>query len=660
MTKSSNCVKSKVTSPWIRSCTSQKFAPQGAGLYGGIVRPVDLAGGDRFVDAVLQPPGVVQHPAKVVQISAGEDRFRLIYQREHFQKLLLLGPDGLLMLLLDGEGKPGKSGKEEHQVVVEPLLPPGGNDDGVHLKAILGEGDLIEAAVGRRDLVLDAAAFAAQLPLQVDGFLRQALFIDVLSLYGIEGQQHRRRKGTACPQAGPGGQISIVGEGQLPHIQEFHGLPDGGVLDLIYRDHPLPFGIGDLVVVLKKRRQVADMDIAVFIDAGGDDPPAVLFVKGREIGPAAKERHPERGLCDDHGSTSFLPGEELFPAADPPTPIIQQVLHGFLVGDPGFPAGMLFELAAVRHLEVGVDGAQTLRVLLHPDQVLFRGHPDEGMEGIPHGTGVPAADVVVLAGNGVHRHQHIIGANGVPDIGVGAQGVQIAHLHHRRDHPLLDHGDLLGKGGFVEHIPPAGPGVGEHPGGHNGHAEGLRVIPAHQIGADLGNGVGGSRVEGAVLMDALGGFYFWRDLAEHLGGGADMDNRLAPGDAQGLQKVTGADNVGVQSVDRGVKTGLWVALGRQVEHIIRLDLLDDGEQGDQVVEVGVPEENAVLVIGALEKVLDIIDRAAPAADAVDVPVGILQQVVRQVGTDHTGNAGDEGFDCHFLSPLSITLSIRTI
>lgn len=392
------------------------------------------------------------------------------------------------------------------------------------------------------------------------------------------------------------------------------------------------------------------MDIAVFIDTGRDHFSAVLFVKSWEVGPAAKEGHPEGGLCDDHGLTSFLPGEELFAAADPLTPIIQQVLHGFLVGDLGFPAGVLFELAAVGHLEIGVDGAQTLRVLLHLNHILFGGHPDEGVEGITNRAGIPATDVVVLAGNGVHRHQHIIGADSIPDIGVGPQRVQIAHLHHRRDHPLLDHGDLLGKGGFVEHIPPAGPGVGEHPGGHNGHAEGFRVIPAHQVGADLGNGIGRCGMEGAVLMDALSGLYLRGDLAEHLGRGADMDDRLATGDAQGLQKVAGADDVGVQGIDGGVKTGFGIALGRQVEHIIRLDLLDDSEQGDQVVEVSVPEENAVLVIGTLEKMLDIIDGAAPAADAVDVPVSVLQEVVGQVGTNHSGNAGDEGFFHYNLTP----------
>ena len=98
-----------------------------------------------------------------------------------------------------------------------------------------------------------------------------------------------------------------------------------------------------------------------------------------------------------------------------------------------------------------------------------------------------------------------------------------------------------------------------------------------------------------------------------------------------------------------------------MEDIVRLNFLDDREQGDQVVEVSVLKKDPVLVIGPLEKMLDIVDGAAPAADTVDVPVSVLQQVVRQVGTYHTRDAGDEGFICHkyslFLSFYNILFSI---
>ena len=102
-----------------------------------------------------------------------------------------------------------------------------------------------------------------------------------------------------------------------------------------------------------------------------------------------------------------------------------------------------------------------------------------------------------------------------------------------------------------------------------------------------------------------------------------MDDRFAFSDTKGLQQVTGSDDVCVQGVDGGVEAGLGIALGRQVENIVGPDLLDDGEEGDQIVKVGVAEEDPVLVVGTVKEVLDVIDGAPPAADTVDVPVGVF-------------------------------------
>lgn len=281
---------------------------QGPSPHRSLVGFINLAGGDGAVHPTLQPPSVVQHPTELVQVTAGEDFLRLVHQGEHLQKLLLFGVDGLFVLLLNGEGEPGEAGEEEHQVVVEPVLPLVGDDDGCHLEAVLGEGDLVQSTVGGGNLVLEAAAFAAQLPLQVNGLLRQPLFVDVLPLEGIEAHQHRYGKGAACPQTGSGGKVGVIGKGQLPHIQELHRLPDSGMLNLIHRTDPLPLGVGDLVVVLKEGRQMTDMNITVFIDAGGDDLAAVLLIEAGEVGSAAEERYPEWRLGDDH--FSFLPSIE--------------------------------------------------------------------------------------------------------------------------------------------------------------------------------------------------------------------------------------------------------------------------------------------------------------------------------------------------------------
>lgn len=216
------------------------------------------------------------------------------------------------------------------------------------------------------------------------------------------------------------------------------------------------------------------------------------------------------------------------------------------------------------------------------------------MEGIAHSAGILATDVIVFAGNRVDRNQHIVGTDSVPDISVSAQRVQVAHLHHRRDEPLFEHCNLFSKDGFVEDIPPARASVGKHPGGHDGHTVGLGIVAAHQVGTNLGDSIGGIWVEWAALVDTLSGLQLRRNLAEHLGGDADMDNRFALGNTKGFQQVAGTDDICIRGVYGGVKAGLGVALGRQVKNVVRLEIFDDGEEGYQIVEISIPEKTRSL------------------------------------------------------------------
>ena len=128
-----------------------------------------------------------------------------------------------------------------------------------------------------------------------------------------------------------------------------------------------------------------------------------------------------------------------------------------------------------------------------------------------------------------------------------------------------------------------------------------------------------------------------------------MHYRLAVRDPQRLQQITGPDDVGVQRVNGGVKAGLGVALGRQMKYIVRSDLLHYGEQGHQIVEVGVLKEHPILVVGTVKEVLHIVNGTAPAADSVDVPIRVLQQIVRQVGAYHASDSGNKCFSHHMYS-----------
>ena len=50
-------------------------------------------------------------------------------------------------------------------------------------------------------------------------------------------------------------------------------------------------------------------------------------------------------------------------------------------------------------------------------------HSNQSVESIPHGASVSAANVVILAWNGIHGNQHIISSDSVSNIGVGTQRI---------------------------------------------------------------------------------------------------------------------------------------------------------------------------------------------------------------------------------------------
>ena len=112
---------------------------------------------------------------------------------------------------------------------------------------------------------------------------------------------------------------------------------------------------------------------------------------------------------------------------------------------------------------------------------------------------------------------------------------------------MLDHRDLLGEGRFGEDVATPRAGMGEHPGSHHRHAVSLGIEAADQVGADLGNGVRRGRMERAFLVDRQ---FLLGHAAEHLGGGADMDDGLGGIFPQRRQYPFRALDVGVHGIER--------------------------------------------------------------------------------------------------------------
>jgi len=68
----------------------------------------------------------------------------------------------------------------------------------------------------------------------------------------------------------------------------------------------MSFGVTDIIGVLEKGRQMADIYIAILINSCRQHFAAVLFVKSGKVRAAAEEGHSKGGLRDNHSLYSFL------------------------------------------------------------------------------------------------------------------------------------------------------------------------------------------------------------------------------------------------------------------------------------------------------------------------------------------------------------------
>ena len=67
-----------------------------------------------------------------------------------------------------------------------------------------------------------------------------------------------------------------------------------------------------------------------------------------------------------------------------------------------------------------------------------------------------------------------------------------------------------------------------------------------------------------------------------------------------------------------------IALGGQVEDIVRLGFIDSILQRDKVAEIAIYKKKLVLFIRPVQQMRHIIQRTAPAAHAEYIPIGIGQ------------------------------------
>ena len=121
---------------------------------------------------------------KIIQVSIliAENGFSLIHEFLHIPKKgkFVLRRTALIRFL-NFRGKTGEAGKEEHQILIEFLLPLRGNQNRTYPVAFGGEIDTIQSAVRCRNLILPSSRLVAKDSLQINRLIRQSLLVDILS-----------------------------------------------------------------------------------------------------------------------------------------------------------------------------------------------------------------------------------------------------------------------------------------------------------------------------------------------------------------------------------------------------------------------------------------------------------------------------------------------
>jgi hypothetical protein len=170
------------------------------------------------------------------------------------------------------------------------------------------------------------------------------------------------------------------------------------------------------------------------------------------------------------------------------------------------------ELGRVGHLQIGVDRPQAFGIDFDPDVGAGR-LTDQCVKHGSHRTSILSADIVVGARGRVDGHEHMIGAHGVADVSPGAQRIEIADLHHRRQFIAFDHRDLLGESRLGEDVAPARASVSEHTRRHDAHVVSFGIVTAYKIRADFRDRIGRRGVKRAFLVDRQ---FLARNATEHL------------------------------------------------------------------------------------------------------------------------------------------------
>ena len=172
------------------------------------------------------------------------------------------------------------------------------------------------------------------------GLLGQRLSADDVPGVGVQGVEQSDGQAAAGAHAGAGRDVADGGDLQgLVDLDELHRLADQLVLDLVDGGGGLGAGVSDAD---RRLEPSVDGDVHVVVDGGAEHGSGLASVEGRQVGAAAGEADPVRGLRDDHLTT--------IPSSDR--------LSGFFPGGPSILRFKLFSIARFGVKAIIIPGAE--------------------------------------------------------------------------------------------------------------------------------------------------------------------------------------------------------------------------------------------------------------------------------------------------------------
>ena len=286
----------------------QELTSRGTRLAGGLVPLVNLIAADPEAQRPLELPTLVQKGRESIEVAvAGQRRPHFADQIAHLPEHVhpLGGPIRLPLENLIGIA--GLTGVDQERALLKlgQGLRPAGHRLDVH-RVVAIEADVVDAAKGRRVLILAADRFFQDVDLDAAGLFGQERGANDTMPVGVQGVEQTNGQAAAGAHARARRHIADRCDFQrFVDLHLAHGLADQLVLDLVERAGHLGAGIA---YANRRLEPAMDRHVHVLINRRAQDGPVLLPVEGRQVGSAAREADAIRSLGDDHRCCRSEPG----------------------------------------------------------------------------------------------------------------------------------------------------------------------------------------------------------------------------------------------------------------------------------------------------------------------------------------------------------------